>query len=47
MTISQTGLAQLPIRATDGHVFPLLRVASIEAVVGRRSPARTWNRWWP
>lgn len=40
MTISQSGLAQLPIRATDGHVFPLLRVASIEAVVGQPQIAR-------
>lgn len=40
MTISQAGLAQLPIRATDGHMFPLSRVASIEAVVGQPQIAR-------
>ncbi|MCU6456093.1 efflux RND transporter permease subunit [Sphingomonas sp. A2-49] len=40
MTISQAGLAQLPIRATDGHVFPLSRVAFIEAVVGQPQIAR-------
>ncbi|WP_159981356.1 MULTISPECIES: efflux RND transporter permease subunit [unclassified Novosphingobium] len=35
MTISEVGLAQLPIRATDGHVFPLSRVATIEPVTGQ------------
>ncbi|HJO66177.1 MAG TPA: efflux RND transporter permease subunit [Sphingomonas sanguinis] len=40
MTISQAGLGQLPIRATDGHLFPLSRVASIEAVVGQPQIAR-------
>lgn len=34
-TISETGLAQLPIRATDGHVFALSRVATIEPVTGQ------------
>ncbi|MBV1692623.1 efflux RND transporter permease subunit [Novosphingobium sp. G106] len=34
-TLSETGLAQLPIRATDGHVFPLSRVATIETVTGQ------------
>ncbi len=48
MTISQAGLAQLPIRATDGHMFPLSRVASIEAVVGQPQIAReNLDRWWP
>ena len=35
MTMSEAGLAQLPIRATDGHVFPLSRVATIEPVTGQ------------
>ena len=35
MTLSETGLAQLPIRAADGHVFPLSRVATIEPVTGQ------------
>ncbi|MGO4166332.1 efflux RND transporter permease subunit [Novosphingobium sp. YAF33] len=34
-TISETGLAQLPIRATDGHIFPLARVATIQPVTGQ------------
>ncbi|MEA1085007.1 efflux RND transporter permease subunit [Sphingomonas sp. CD22] len=40
MTLSQTGLAQLPIRAADGHVVPLSRVAAIVAVVGQPQIAR-------
>jgi multidrug efflux pump subunit AcrB len=35
MTMSEAGLAQLPIRATDGHVFPLSRVATVEPVTGQ------------
>lgn len=35
MTMSEAGLAQLPIRATDGHVFPLSRLATIEPVTGQ------------
>ncbi len=33
-TLDREGLAALPIRAADGHVFPLSRVASIKAVTG-------------
>ncbi|WP_277978939.1 efflux RND transporter permease subunit [Sphingomonas phyllosphaerae] len=40
MTISQAGLAELPIRAADGHMFPLSRVASIQALVGQPQIAR-------
>lgn len=40
MTISQAGLAQLTIRATDGHVFPLSRVANIQALVSQPQIAR-------
>ncbi|MEG3178689.1 efflux RND transporter permease subunit [Sphingomonas sp. RB3P16] len=39
-TISETGLAQIPIRASDGHVFPLSRVATIETVTGQPQIAR-------
>lgn len=39
-TISETGLAQLPIRATDGHVFPLSRVATIQSVTGQPQISR-------
>ncbi|WP_150289949.1 efflux RND transporter permease subunit [Sphingobium estronivorans] len=35
MTISQAQLARLPIRATDGHIFPLERVADITAEAGQ------------
>ena len=35
MTISETQLAQLPIRANDGHVFPLSRVATVTPVAGQ------------
>jgi multidrug efflux pump subunit AcrB len=34
-TMGEPGLAQLPIRATDGHLFPLSRVATIEPVTGQ------------
>ena len=44
MTMSEAGLAQLPIRATDGHVFPLSRVATSRSPGSRRSGARTWSR---
>jgi multidrug efflux pump subunit AcrB len=40
MTLSQDGLSQLPIRAGDGHIFPLSRVATIEAVTGQPQIAR-------
>ena len=40
LTISQTQLARLPIRASDGHVFPLSRVATIEAVTGQPQISR-------
>lgn len=35
LTMSEAGLARLPIRAADGHVFPLSRVADIHPVVGQ------------
>lgn len=35
LTLSETELLQLPIRASDGHVFPLNRVAAIETVTGQ------------
>jgi multidrug efflux pump subunit AcrB len=35
LTMSEARLAQLPIRATDGHVFALSRVATIETVTGQ------------
>lgn len=40
MTLSETGLAQLPIRAADGHVFSLARVATIRPVTGQPQIAR-------
>jgi multidrug efflux pump subunit AcrB len=40
LTLSETGLAQLPIRAGDGHVFPLSRVATIASVTGQPQIAR-------
>ncbi|RUN78599.1 efflux RND transporter permease subunit [Sphingomonas sp. TF3] len=40
LTISETGLAQLPIRAIDGHVFPLSRVASLKSVTGQPQISR-------
>jgi multidrug efflux pump subunit AcrB len=33
--MTQTGLFHLPIRATDGHIFPLARVADITPVTGQ------------
>jgi multidrug efflux pump subunit AcrB len=35
LTLTQTELAQLPIRAADNHVFPLARVTTIEPVTGQ------------
>ncbi|HZU63121.1 MAG TPA: efflux RND transporter permease subunit [Novosphingobium sp.] len=40
LRLSQADLAHLPIRATDGHVFPLGRVATIAAVAGQPQIAR-------
>lgn len=34
-TLSQTDLGNLPIRAPDGHVFPLRRVASVDVLTGQ------------
>jgi multidrug efflux pump subunit AcrB len=39
-TISQTRLADLPIRAADGHVFPLSRVASVTPEAGQPQISR-------
>ncbi len=39
-TISQTELATLPIRASDGHLFSLSRVASLNPVAGQPQIAR-------
>jgi len=33
--VGETRLAQLPIRAADGHIFPLSRVATVEPVTGQ------------
>jgi len=38
--ITQAELAQLPIRATDGHIFPLSRVADIVPVTGQPQISR-------
>jgi multidrug efflux pump subunit AcrB len=38
--MSQAELAHLPIRAPDGHIFPLLRVADITAVTGQPQISR-------
>jgi multidrug efflux pump subunit AcrB len=35
LTMTEAGLAQLPVRAPDGHVFPISRVATIERVTGQ------------
>lgn len=35
MTITEAELAQLPIRAPDGHVFPLSRVANVKRETGQ------------
>ena len=40
MTISETQLAQLPVRASDGHVFPLSRVATVTPVAGQPQISR-------
>ena len=37
---TDTGLLQLPIRAPDGHLFPLQRVATVEAVTGQPQISR-------
>ncbi|MDB5695064.1 MAG: transporter, partial [Sphingomonas bacterium] len=39
-TITRAGLAQLPIRAADGHVFPLSRVAMLAPVTGQPQISR-------
>ena len=38
--MTEAGLAQLPIRAPDGHVFPLSRVATIVPVAGQPQISR-------
>jgi len=38
--LSTNGLADLPIRATDGHVFPLRRVATLTPVAGEPELSR-------
>jgi multidrug efflux pump subunit AcrB len=40
LTLKLDGLAALPIRATDGHVFPLRRVADIVPVMGQAEISR-------
>ena len=40
LTMSEAGLAQLPIRATDGHVLPLSGVATVEPVTGQPQISR-------
>ena len=40
MKLRQAALADLPIRATDGHVFPLHRVATITPVTGQPEVSR-------
>jgi multidrug efflux pump subunit AcrB len=40
LDLSQAGLADLPIRASDGHVFPLRRVASPVPVTGQPEISR-------
>ncbi len=37
---TDSGLLQLPIRAPDGHLFPLRRVATVEAVTGQPQISR-------
>ncbi|WP_395337401.1 efflux RND transporter permease subunit [Novosphingobium sp. BL-8H] len=39
-TMSETELARLPIRASDGHLFPLSRVATLTPVAGQPQIAR-------
>ncbi len=38
--LDQAGLASLPIRAPDGHLFPLSRVATIRPVIGQPQISR-------
>ena len=40
LTISEAQLAQLPIRATDGHLFPLSRIATVQPVTGQPQISR-------
>lgn len=40
LTMNETGLAQLPIRALDGHMFSLSRVATVESVTGQPQISR-------
>ncbi len=40
LRLRQTALAELPIRAPDGHVFPLQRVASLVPVTGQPEISR-------
>jgi multidrug efflux pump subunit AcrB len=40
LQLRETALADLPIRATDGHVFPLHRVAQLVAVSGQPEISR-------
>jgi multidrug efflux pump subunit AcrB len=40
LQLRQTALADLPIRASDGHVFPLHRVASLVPVTGQPEVSR-------
>ena len=38
--LTTDGLAELPVRATDGHVFPLRRVATLTPVAGEAERSR-------
>lgn len=40
LDLNQSGLADLPIRAADGHLFPLRRVASLTPVSGQPEISR-------
>ena len=40
LRLRQNALAQLPIRAADGHIFPLLRVASLVPITGQPEISR-------
>lgn len=40
LTMTETGLAQLPIRAPDGHMFSLSRVATVQSVTGQPQISR-------
>ncbi len=40
LTLTEAELAQLPIRAADGHVFPLSRVATVAPVAGQPQISR-------